>query len=437
MGHTVSQVVIINRHFMKRYNVRIFQKTAPIGYSCLLGCGTLFLFLLALSGCQPTTMGGERQEIEARLPYFLTRIDQSNYGKAVIAGARDSGRVAPNGLMYLPATNGLYVLRGPEQVGIVDIPGKSPRDIAIDQKSGLVYVTDRMKDHLHVISGTEIISTITVSPYPHFVVVHPENGDIYVTTNVHSAPDEGNFGFHNEIVTIRDGEVLTPAIYTGRSADFMFIHPVDQQLYIGQAGNDKYDLWPFVIIEDNQIITQTYLGPKRQVDFHDIVADEETGEVYVMEGRRIVWWDRQGQITSWEWERDHMFYPKALAIDSSRDLLYFAAIDQVGVMKDGEFLTYISVPNQVYDVAYDKRHDYLYALSHYPYQGHLTVIRGTEVITTYELERGLFDYITVDEANEYIYISGGVKTLVFSYPDETDASNSLWYYLQPLLKGRE
>jgi len=118
-----------------------------------------------------------------------------------------------------------------------------------------------------------------------------------------------------------------------------------------------------------------------------------------------------------------------VAIDTKRNWAYVTSWDgppsHVVVLQKDKVMAEIEVPGyDLRDVVYDATHDYIYVANRL--SGTMSIIRGTEVITTVSTGGMEPAYITVDEKRGYIYVSNTFSHSVaaFGYeakPQETSA----------------
>jgi YVTN family beta-propeller protein len=93
-----------------------------------------------------------------------------------------------------PHTGDVYITRGGDLYGdvlivrdmkeLAHVPaGGGPAHIAIDPKTGNVYVANFRENTVTVIHGTEVLATIKVGRYPYGLSVNPANGWVYVSND--------------------------------------------------------------------------------------------------------------------------------------------------------------------------------------------------------------------------------------------------------------
>jgi DNA-binding beta-propeller fold protein YncE len=120
-----------------------------------------------------------------------------------------------------------------------------------------------------------------------------------------------------------------------------------------------------------------------------------------------------------------------VAVDTRRNWAYVTSWDgppsHVVVVQKDKVIAVLEVPGyDVRDVVYDATHDYIYVANRLA--GNMSIIRGTEVITTLNTGGVGPTYITVDEKRGYIYVSNADthSIAVFGYDAPPDGPASLW-----------
>ena len=125
-----------------------------------------------------------------------------------------------------------------------------------------------------------------------------------------------------------------------------------------------------------------------------------------------------------------------LAVDSRSGWAYVTAWNghpsQVAVVDKDKIIAALTVGEDPYAVAIDETHDYVYVANRL--SGSLSVIRGTEVITTMSTEGWGPSYITVDEARGYIYVSNADSHSVAVFGFSETAQSSLWQRFLPFIR---
>lgn len=419
-----------NPHIMRR-----------LGVSLLAAVLLLLVLAGALVSCQTNATDA--------LPRPLAVLPMpSPHGEGTAYGA-----VHPNGWAYIVNQGGsIAVLDGPQLVTLLPWPGGKPRagilsGLDIDPKTGYVWVGDSESAAVHVISGTEVITTIhNLGVGPNHLVVHPVIGLVYVT-NPYGYGPEPTLG----TVTVISGTTVITTIETGYVPQVLRVHPLNQNVYVGHGTG-----WPddpagmkglLSIINGTTRISQTTLGeaPTTRGYIMDIAINQKTGEIYMLQDYyALVYWDGQDDIRRLPLGKRGYFPDLDLslnhvAVDTKRNWAYVTSWDgppsHVIVVQKDKVIAVLEVPGyDVRDVVYDATHDYIYVANRLA--GNMSIIRGTEVITTLNTGGVGPTYITVDERRGYIYVSNADthSIAVFGYDAPPDGPPSFWRRFLPFLR---
>ncbi|MEZ4660010.1 MAG: YncE family protein [Caldilineaceae bacterium] len=399
--------------------------------SAIPGCGLLFcLVLAAISACR-----GQATR-EDRLPQLQAVIR--------VPGA-SAMAMAPNGLVYVvnlggePGKSYIAVLDGPKQVDTIPWPDESSwgagAEIAYNPHNHLLYILDRIIYQLYVIRDTEVVTTMKVGYAPWTMVIHPTSGHVYIP-NIRTAPlDPGQDPGPGEVVVVEDTQILRripledPLTVT--VSDF------DNQVYIGQANPfGKGAQHILVAIDDSTFITQTIYEADYGGGINEIDIDRSNGHLYVTRDDfgLLVYWDGT------DFQRIDVgslgYSINTIAMDSQKHRLYAASWDgppsHVIVIEGATVVAEIPVGNDVRGLAIDHTHDYVYATNYR--SDTLSIIRGTEVITTVETGGlGPFE-ITVDEKRGYIYVSNSNSASVAVFGFEEGNAALDWRQFLPFIE---
>ncbi len=407
---------------------------------------TVVLLLLTLAGvlvsCQVDAMDALPRPL-AVLPMPSPLGEGTAYGVA-----------HPNGWAYIVNQGGsIAILDGPRLVKLLPWPGGKPRawtlsELDVDPKTGYVWVGDNVNAAVHVISGTDVITTIhNVGIEPNHLVVHPVTGLVYVT-NPHGYGPEPTLG----TVTIISGTAVITTVETGYVPQVLRVHPLNRNVYVGQ-----YASWPddptgmtmgmLSVISGMTRIAQTTLGepPTTRSAIMDIAINQKTGEFYMLQDYyALVYWDGQADIRRLPLGKQGYFPNLNLslnhvAVDTKRNWAYVTSWDgppsHVVVAQKDKVIAVLEVPGyDVRDVVYDATHDYIYVANRLA--GNMSIIRGTEVITTLNTGGVGPTYITVDEKRGYIYVSNADthSIAVFGYDAPPDGQPPFWRRFLPFLR---
>jgi len=422
-----------------RRNLQIMRR---LGVSLL----AVVLLLLILAG----TLVSCQANATDTLPRLLAVLPMpSPHGEGTAYGVTH-----PNGWAYIVNQGGsIAILDGPRLVKLLPWPGGKPRagilsGLDIDPKTGYVWVGDSESATVHVISGTDVITTIhNLGIGPNHLVVHPVTGLVYVT-NPHGYGPEPTLG----TVTVISGTQVITTIETGYVPQVLRVHPLNQNVYVGQAAS-----WPddpadrnmglVSVISGTTRIAQTTLGepPNTRSAIMDIAINQKTGEFYMLQDYyALVYWDGQADIRriplgKWGYIPGLNLSLNHVAVDPKRNWAYVTSWDgppsHVIVAQKDKVIAVLEVPGyDVRDVAYDATHDYIYVANRLA--GNMSIIRGTEVITTLNTGGVGPTYITVDERRGYIYVSNADthSIAVFGYDAPPDGQPPFWRRFLPFLR---
>lgn len=399
---------------------RIHQ--VSIAFSTL--ASLLVILLLGLVSC-----GTSGQEALPRFMAVIEMPDKTGYGTY-------RGVVSPNGLAYIANDAGsITVLDGPKMVEILPWPGGQPParsavSIDIDRKQGAIYLTDMYANALHVINDTGVYTTIEkVGVHPFQVVVHPDNGYVYVL-NGNSSGAQPLLG---TVAVISGTSVITniEVGFTPRWA--LAVNPVDGRVYVGHGSNsyniDMEERGILSVIEGTELITSTLLGsdPEYAGRIEHIEVNPKTGEMYMIQNNHlIIYWDGKDDLRRLDMGAGKYLFTD-IAIDTKRGWAYVSSWDgppsHIVVVEKDKLIAEIEIPTSppTYDiraVVYDETHDYIYTANRL--SASMSIIRDTDVITTMST-KGLGPwYITVDEKRGYIYVSNGDAHSVAVYGYESE-----------------
>ena len=322
--------------------------------------------------------------------------------------------VQQGGFAYVlnETSESIAVIDGPELVTIIHMPGNDytsfVRDIVAHPETGLVYVADVLQG-IHVIRGTEIITTITDSSVErkfHVLAVHPNTGYVYAGGIVKDAETQEATG---NIRVINGTQVLAD-IVDGKSVNSLTPDLRNERLYAGRNLIRQTSGTSLMSVIDGatRIMTTTLDYDLSNLDhnvyIHDVIMNPTTGELYLWENQSVVYLDGEKVQKRLQLGAEHG-PPVGMGWDPKRDIIYVGLRESpysLAIHKNRD-------PQELRIVAgsmafvYDETRDYIYSAD---YNGpSMSVIRGTEVLTTIHTGgRGPKD-VAVDEERGYIYVS--------------------------------
>jgi len=386
---------------------------------------TLLVFLAwSLASCQASG--------QEALPRLLTVIEMPSG-----IGLTAQGVILPNGKAYILNQSGaIAVLDGPELTNIItelDKERNSMTDLAVSVNGDYVYVTDLYANTLDIIKDTAVVSTISrIGPRPVRVVVHPKTGYVYVA----NVKKPGGMG----TVTVISGTTVITHIQVGYMPQTLVVNPVDDNVYVGQMrpSSDKRAKM-LAIIRGTKLVTQTNLGLDIYGSITDIAVNPNTGEMYMIPNYgKLIYWNDAQDVRMIDMYRHGKYSLNNVAVDTKRNWAYATSWDgppsHVAAVHKDKVIADIEVPG--YDlrgIVYDATHDYIYVANRL--SGSMSIIRGTEVITTMSTGGMGPTYITVDEERGYIYVSNADthSVAVFGYESEPN-EKSAWKRFLPFMR---
>ncbi|MCX6050625.1 MAG: hypothetical protein NT075_36505 [Chloroflexi bacterium] len=398
-----------------------------------LTTGLLTLLLCSMTACQAVA------QIPPPPPHRLALLKTPPYGLYP-----DSIVVAPNGLAYIILLTGqIVVLDGPQMVTVIpkplpEINNYSLSFLAVQPKTGLVYLTDD-PGFVHVISGTRVITSIgDIQWLPNAITANPHSGLVYVANagNRHNRQNpHPNPKLPGTVDVISGTRVLTELL-VGYAPQVLVADPGSAKVYVGQlSGHESMgqkQVGPLGILEDATLITNTFLGPQQwDLDIADIAVNAQDGSLYWIYGG-LYYWDGQHPVVQAPLHLLEKYGNGALnhiVVDAKHNLAYAsywgAEGNIVAVVRQDQVLAEIPVGHDPRQMAVDTLRDYIYVANRL--DGTMSVIRGTEVITTLDTGGAGAEFIAVDERRGYVYVSNSDShtIAVFGY-DQPVAKPALW-----------
>jgi len=320
-------------------------------------------------------------------------------------GLTAQGVIHPNGYAYILNNSGsIVVADGPNLIDLMTWPEESRGrlwGITVDPVNKYLYVIDQVQSVLHIITGTQVVSTINgIGAEPIALAIHPQSGDIYIASAFHepNLPKSGG-------VSVVSGTEVIDWLPINHIPYALTVNPVNGLVYVGH-GADEETLNSLTVISGTTVLTQTAFGSTVRISTVQIMVNPQTGAMYMIQGYGRIIYDNGQQISMINVGKDgHSL--NALAIDTRHNWLYATSWEeptgQVLVLEEDKVIASIPVGRDPRDVVVDATHDYVYVVNRL--SGSLSVIRGTEVITTVGTEGWGPTFITLDEQRGYIYVS--------------------------------
>lgn len=362
------------------------------------------------------------------LPTRLAVIPLPNEAGAYAIAARSGGYA----YVLDDQTDSIGVLDGPTLVTLIrltapDGSNRLPNDLAVHPDTGLLYVADILQG-IYVISGTAIITTIRSPDLDRqfrSVTVHPKTGYVYAAGDVEDPTTGVSYG----AVRVISGTTVLADITLGRGG----IHaitpdPRNQRLYAGGTlFADRPESWLLSAIEGTSLVMTSTVGydltpMDSSVQIDGIIVNAQNNELILWESALVTYWDSvTGAVDRINIYKDYAPI-SGLGWDPTRQIVYLGIQDSPYALalrkgRDPQMLRIVAGSRAF---VYDATRDYIYSAD---YNGpSMSVIRGTQVLTTALTGgRGPWD-IGLDEARGYIYVSNADShsITVFGYPAEAE-----------------
>jgi len=406
-----------------------------IALSFIVTASLLVLMAFAFSACQVVPSDTEQ------LPRLLALIQDPAHW-----GSPQEILIHPNGLAYVVlVTGGIAVLDGPELVTVIPRPALGQQmermysHLALHPDTEQVYWTDH-EGYVHVISGTEVITSIPdVKHIPNAITIHPDSGLVYVANAKRRGWPEHQTLPSN--VTVISGTQIVTDLIVGYVPSQLVVHPIDKRIYVAQNTGWSYRGQQVIgmlgIIEDMKVVTNTSLGIGQETDaIEDIAIHPNDGSLYLHWRHALLYWDRENPPI--KVPIDYKWYGpgfmRDIAVDARHNLVYASRTGSthsgVSVIHDRDVITEILIPGEPREMAVDETHGYVYVANYR--RGEMSVIRGTEMITTLPTGGwGTWD-IGVDEKWGYIYVSNADShsIAVFGFDNSSVDAPALADFLQ-------
>ena len=388
----------------------------------------LVLFLILLTSCNRANASMKATlPADDATPHLLKNL--------VVSNGVNQGFLHPNGELYFLSYGDVSIVDGTDLSILISLPDLQPphgqilSDINVEPDSGLIYVLDQPPNAIHVISNTQLITTLVgLAEHPNFSIADEDTGEMYVFFT-----QRGTGEGRSRALVLSGTSVITEMILPSfpRSAKY---NPVDGNIYV--AGTDhSTDGVPentLFVIDNHEVVTRIQPLTEPRISITDIAINAENGDIYLL-GTKLIYWDRVNQPKAIDLHDAGYKNPGCITVDPKRDLAYVCSLmDQskiVVVSKEG-IVDAISVRKWPESIASDRKHDYIY-VGHYD-PTYLSVIRGTELITTLDIIGHGTSNVIVDEEHGYIYTANADDGSISVFGFE-ETQPSLWEQFFPFL----
>lgn len=380
--------------------------------------------LLSLVTCSDAPIGHPREQNERHSSALPTEpvAEELPQRLGVIPmpsghGSTAEGIVHPNGNAYILNHSGsIAVVNGPHLLGLITWP-EAPYGITINPVTEHIYVMDRA-DALYIISGTQVLTTAHNFGYqPLLITTHPTTGYTYVGY-VPNPLRPKDIPWFSGVAVLTGTQIIT-SISIGRIPQALVVNPVDKLVYVGYNA-DEANPESLMVISNTTVVTRSVLGSVNASSIDRIAVNKQTGEMYMLQSPgRITYYNGQATKVLPVGKQGH--HVNEIAIDARHNWVYATSWEvptsQVLVIQEDKILATIPVGDDPRAVVVDETHDYVYVANRL--SGTMSVIRGTAVITTLETMGWGPAYITLDETRGYIYVSNSdsASIAVFGFAD--------------------
>ena len=282
-----------------------------------------------------------------------------------------------------------------------------PNDIAINQTTGNIYITNEYSNNLSLLHGIGFVGNIATGTWPIWVESDPNSDKVYVSNVVSGVTVLGDDGIKTQIVPYHESYNIA-------------INTINGYTYVTDLHH------PITIIRGQERVTDLFVP-----DF---------------EGHRIAWqlasgFDEQTGLTYFaSWQKGAMtvvedlqvveqfpFYgegAKDMVIDSYRRLIYIANFragedeewfNNVSVVDiDTKHVTPIFTAKHTRHLALDPATGYVYATN--PANDTVTVLWGSKVIATHQTGKEPWG-VAVDPTTGYAYVANSGENSVSVFHD--------------------
>ena len=205
-------------------------------WSRLVLSTTLFLFGCQSAVSQSQTTWRCKEAVPTRQAETIaTRIPQV-LGTRKVRIFSSGGVVAVNpctGYAYLAGDAQLTILKGIDIIDELSIPFNDSRSMAIDETKGFLYIANQDSDNITVIRGTEQIGVVpTIGKSPRDIAVEPRSGYAYVVSPYRSRPF-GAGGLEGNILVISGTQVINNLKLEQDFPNHVVADPLSGLVYVG------------------------------------------------------------------------------------------------------------------------------------------------------------------------------------------------------------
>ncbi len=261
----------------------------------------------------------------------------------------------------------------------------SPEAIAANPATGYVYVGNWGNNTVAVISGTQLVTTMTVGTSPTAIAVNPTTGYVYVT----------NAG--NRTVSVISGLQVVATLPTGLEPRNVQVNPITDYVYVTNWSDDTV-----TIIKGTQVITTCTAAHTPNA----IGVNPVTGYIYI--GGRNSYGITVLSTTQVITTIQVPWGPAAIGVDPASGFIYAVLSNSdagIGVLSATQYVTSLvpgifSIGAQP-AVGVNSATGVAYALTS---DGVLRLISGTELIDSLTIGPHAYD-VKVSSASGFVYVT--------------------------------
>lgn len=393
----------------------------------------LVLLLLLLTTCgQPETDIHALNSPMSTLPHLVKQIQLTTGAAKGVLNAQHQ--------VYFLGDTGVARVAGTKIIDQITLPNLAPPygqillDIATDSHKGMAYVLDNFVGVINVISNTTLVTTLVgISEQPWRIVADEDSGEMYV---FYTSQASGKPSSH--VVVLSETKKITDIVLPAFTKAARY-NPVDGHIYVvgSAAANYSFVEDDLMVLDNHRILATIRPLDERWVGVKDIAINAQTGDIYILQSTRVKYWDRVHPPKSIDLYNLGYTNPlNCIVVDPKHGWAYvcswMAEASRILVVDKDQLVAAIPVAKSPAALAVDSKHDYVY-VGHYD-PTNLSVIRGTELITTLNIVGYGTSDVIVDEDRGYIYTANGDDRSVdvFSF-DPPIAQPASWRAFLPWL----
>jgi YVTN family beta-propeller protein len=314
-------------------------------------------------------------------------------------GVVTAAAAAGAGSLYLVARSPgwpgdrILVVDGLERIASLPTRGSLPA-VAVNPVSGLAYVVDRRHGQVLVLSGTDEIATLGVGEAPSYVTANPETGLVYVVNASGPMPGLG-------AVDVLRGTEWLARVPVGDNPGEVVANPATGYVYVANRGAPLDYPGSVDVLRGTQRLTTLPAGRYP----HALVVNPATGYVYAAnrESEDVNVYRELAQVATLPLSGR----PQDACLDPATGYVYVAEEgDRVAVIRGTQTLAELPVPPRPRTVAADPRSGYVYVAGEGtpPGGSYVTVLRGTEVMTTIEFAGSALSGLVIEADRGWAYL---------------------------------